>query len=54
MSVQDPPRLHFELLKLLNFAYADPDPTFYYNADPDPAFKINEDPNPQTVFLGVV
>ncbi len=37
MSVNGPPRLHFEPLYLLNFDF---------NADPDPVFHSNEDPNP--------
>jgi hypothetical protein len=36
VSVQGPPLLHFELLKLLNFDFnADPDPAFQSTADPD-------------------
>ncbi len=53
----DPPRLHVEHLKLLNFAFnADPDQLFtadpdqLYTADPDPAFYPNADPDPQPFF----
>jgi hypothetical protein len=47
MSVQGPPWLLFEPLKLLHFDFnADPDPSFHSNADtnPDPASQNNWDP----------
>jgi hypothetical protein len=51
-----PPRLHFELLKLLNFDFnADPDPTFHSNVDPNPAFQTNavRDPRPCKIYTVV-
>jgi hypothetical protein len=48
MSVHSPPRLHFELIKLLNYDInLDPNPAFLSNGDldPDPACKINADPS---------
>ncbi len=45
MSIHRPPRLYFELLKLLNFDFnADADPAFHSHADPDPAFHSHADP----------
>jgi hypothetical protein len=41
VSVQGPPWLHFELLKLRNFDF---------NADPDPASRNNADPDPQPCY----
>ncbi len=45
MSVDSPPWLHFEPLKLLNFELsADPDPAFHSNADLDSTLKNNAYP----------
>jgi hypothetical protein len=41
----EPPRLHFESLKLRIFhSKMDPDPAFHSNADPDPASFVNANP----------
>jgi hypothetical protein len=52
----EPPRLHFEPLKLLNFDFnGDPRPAFRSNAkkvmDPDPAPQNNADLHPQLCIL---
>jgi hypothetical protein len=47
----EPPCLHFEPGKLLNFDFrADPDPAFHPNADSDLASKNNADPDPDPAF----
>ncbi len=51
-SFRDPPWLHLNLLKLLNFNFnadtdPNPDPAFHSNANPHPASQNNADPDPQ-------
>jgi hypothetical protein len=52
----EPPRLHFEPRKLLNFDFnADPDadPAFHSKADPNTASKNNADPDPKPCLHGL-
>jgi hypothetical protein len=49
LSIQCPPRLHFEPLKLRNFDFnVDPAQAFHSNSDSDAASKNNADPNSQS------
>jgi hypothetical protein len=46
VSIQGPPRLFFEPLKLQSFDFnadTDPHPAFHSNMDPDPASEKNAD-----------
>ncbi len=46
VSVHGCPRLHFQLLKLLNLDFiADPDPAFHSYEDPDPAPQNDAHPS---------